>query len=324
MNIFRLFVIILKEYIRKPFTYLIVISIPAIVFFLNFSQESINSHSITAGFITDSDQVKSAMNNYNGIYEFISYENENEMKRDILNNKLECGYVFCDDFIDSMLNGKKNNNITVYISSASTLHPMINETVYSCIFPELSRLGLEDYIENKSAAKEYYQEKIFTTSDITDLYKKYYTNDSTFHFNYNKEPSNYKLDTVSLLLNPVKGLVAIMILLSALTGAYSFYNSGQNLIKANILVRLVYIIVPALISLISALFSILITSKKITDRNIISIFLILLIYTSACIIFSLILTIVIKKAIVYASIIPIIIHWHSTRPLPTMWRFAKN
>lgn len=313
INVSRLFYVVLKEYIRKPSCVFIILLIPIITIFINLQNDSISSSPITVGYyINDTDaymmeEINDCLLDYDGIYKFISYNSLRAMQKDVLNNKLECAYKFSDDFVSDMLNGDNENSITVFTSSKTTLDVIINETIYAEIFPILSELKLENYIIKKSAAKDLYDMGLFSKKDISTSYNKYFTNGSTFHVDYDGAPEDFQLEKSSILLSPLKGLIAILILLSSLIGAYSYFGEDAALIKNNIAVRIMYILVPTLLSFISAILTIAASNNKITSKGIIVVIGILLLYSMICVCLSLLLSLIIKNQIIYASLIPIIV-----------------
>lgn len=309
MNIYRLLIIITKEYLRKPSCLIIALLIPLMVFFINVNNNNDTAHRISIGYhcADDMPEISDVLNNYDGLYDFIEYNSLNKMQKDVLNSNLECAYEFTEDFMDNMLNGDKENTIKLYVSSSTTMDAMINESLFAQIFPLLSELKLENYITKKSAAKDYYDEKLFSKEDIRESYDKYFTNGSTFHINYNGMPEDYLLDSSSVLLSPLKGIIALMILLSALIGAYSYFGVNNSLIKSHFSIRLTYILVPTFISFLSSFLSIIFTNNKVTEKSIPEVFAILLIYSIACVLLCLILTLIIKNQILYISLIPMLI-----------------
>lgn len=311
MNPIRLFYIITKEYLKKPMSYIIILIIPAIIFLINTDNNGNNNSPITIGYCIDGKDyskglIEKTLDEYEGLFNFVKYNKEKDLIKDVTNNKLECGYLINGDILNLSLEGERDESITVYKSNKTTMDAIINETVFAQLFPVFSEQKLEEYITNKSDVKEFFDEGLFTTRDIKKSYDEYFTNGSTFHFEYEDAPTLYENLSSSLLLSPLKSIIGLMIMISSLTGAYSFYSTSISLRK-NISIRFVYIFVPTLLSLISSVFSITIMHEKITDKNLIYCILMLILYSIVCSLLTLLITLFIKNQNLFASVIPIMV-----------------
>lgn len=316
MNPIRLFLIILKEYIKKPGCIFIIMLIPILTVCINVKQDEIDEHSITIGYYFDYSNddddgsvksIRNSINDYDGIYSFIEYEDIDQIKRDLILNKIECCYIVPANFSHIVYKEKERKSVEVYISNKSTMNSAINETFYSLLFPTMSETSLEKYLVKESAAKELFKDKTLTEKDVKKLYKKYLNNGSTFHFETDGEPEDYKTSTTSLLLSPLKGLIGLMILIAGLSGAFDYFKESDGLIKRNAFVRIVYILVPVLLTSVSAVLTIIVSNGKVSNKAISEILGAVAIYIAICVIFTFILTILIKSASLYASIIPMLI-----------------
>lgn len=318
MNPIRLFFIIIKEYLKKPGCLFIVLLIPVLTALININQSDIDSHSITIGYYfdcsdeTDSNDttikdIRKSIKRYDGIYTFVEYDNMEQIKKDLILNNIECCYIIPDNLSQLAYKDKLKKSIEVYISTKSTMNAAINETFYSILFPVISEKNLEKYLSKESAVKSLYKEKTLDIKDIKKDYYKYLTNNSTFHFEFEGEPKEYKTTTTSLLLSPLKGLIGLMILISSLSGAFAYFKESEGLIKRNAGVRITYILVPTVLSGISAFLTIIMSDGKVSDKSPLTVLAIIIAYITICIIFTFLITVLIKSPSLYASLIPMLI-----------------
>lgn len=304
----RLLLLIAKDYLRRPFIWCIVLFMPILAILIDANKESINSHAITVGYYLEESsaeeltKLKDGFANYDGLYEFVPYDSVDLLKSHVARGKLECGYQIPADIFTLIKDKKAKDSITVYTSPATTMDMMLNETVFSLIFPIVSNSRLIDYMINDSNIASFFTDGSIDIKEIEPMFKTRMTDGSTFYVNYDGQTSEFRISTESLLLSPLKGLTAILILLAAFSGALNYYKEAENPVFKVIKVRFVYILIPTIYALISAFIS---QFLNINTTNYTHNTIALILYSLACVIFVFILTFIIKSPVLFASFIPI-------------------
>ncbi len=313
MKLTRLLLLVLKDYIKRPFMWFILLSIPLICLGITISKTSIDEHDILVGYYIEEaegnlpesmDRVRENLANYDGIFAFVEYTDKDALIKDIQKSNLECAYVFNDDLVYNMLKGDRDEIIDLYVSPETTMDDVINETLFSIIFPVISEKHLEKYLTDNSDIRDLFKDGVYTLEDIDSLYNMYYSDGSTFRFDYEGQPDSFKITPSSILLSPINGIIAIMILLTSFCGALVFYKDSDNPIFRIWKVRIAYITIPSLLSFLSGAVSIVFISGE-AFANPFSQIGKLFLYTIMCIIFVCLISIVIKSETMFAAFIPI-------------------
>lgn len=343
MNSFRLFITMLKQYIRKPECIILLLALPLLTFLLSnvsrTEEKTIRAACYFPGITTTDlsselpaapgtqpdlryaplpeelpdDMAISAdaasfltlakrLCQYEGLYTFYLCSSEQEVYDAVAANQAECGYIFPDDLYEELLDNNIEELVTTVASPSTTMLPVINETVYSMIFEELALDALKQYLTEDSAVSEGYG-ILFDNKDIEEAYNRYLLGDSVFHFEYNGRPEDYHLMVSSALLSPIRGLLSILMLLSAFSGAVSYYKLSENPVFHRMKVRIISIIVPVLYTLPVMLLCILFGHLS---TGLFKELLMLILYGTACILGTLLLTLCIKKRVIFISILPIL------------------
>ncbi len=319
MRVFRLIYLTIKQTIKKPSILGLLLFMPilalAIKHLMPSGQEELH---ITALYvIADEDGnalakrsldesmkvLANNLDNYEGLFVFQRADSTDELNAAIQKGMAECGYIIDEKLYEKMAGKSSRYTIKVVVNDSTTLMPVINETLYAIIFPEAAKNKLIDYIENDSAIANLSGDT-YNTEDINDLYDMYFTNGSTFHFSYDDAPEDYTFTRDAILLSPLRGLLALIILIAGFTGGLAYYKESENPVFAMLRVRFTLITVPVLLLSISAIISLIIGGIYTeTPREILA----LIIYDAFVIILIFVLTLIIKKGSLYAGILPVII-----------------
>lgn len=326
MKFSRLFFMLLKQYIRKLECLLLLLSLPLLTVLLSHvskteerpieaacyipsisaeMSDSIDESGSAANFQADEPLVSLAakLNTYDGLYTFRLYDSEQEVYNAVASGCAECGYIFPKDLYENLLDGNLRELITTVASPSTTMLPVINETVYSFVFEDLTLLSLEQYLANDSAVSEEYG-ILYDNAVIEELFQKYMLGDSAFHFEYEGNPKDYRLTASSVLLSPIRGLLSVLMLLSAFTGALSYYRLAENQVFDTWKVRIGCTSIPVLCTVPVMLLCIRFAGLSSGIGR--EIFLLLL-YAAGCIVITLFLTLLIKKRVIFTSILPLLI-----------------
>lgn len=321
----RLFSMLLKQYIRKPECLLLLFSLPVLTILFSHVAKTEEQPIQAACYIpsvtrenfddvaADSDttlQANTALSSlahklsmYDGLYTFRLCASEQEVYDAVAASRAECGYIFSETLYEELLSGNLKGLITTVASPSTTMLPVINETVYSLVFEDLALLSLERYLEEDSVVSTEY-DILYDDAMIEELYQKYMLGDSTFHFEYDGSPDDYRLTTTTVLLSPIRGLLSVLMLLSALTGAISYYRLAENPVFDTWKVRVGCIFIPVLCTIPVMLLCIHFAGLSTGLGKEICL---LILYAAACVLKTLILTLFIKKRVIFTSLLPLLI-----------------
>lgn len=114
----------------------------------------------------------------NSVFRFLPFGREEEMIRQIENGTLECGYTLPYGFFENILKGKRNRQIILYTSPASSVHKISYEAVFADLFQMLSPYLLENYWEVHGFSKG--QERLLALND------QFLAEGGIFHFVYER------------------------------------------------------------------------------------------------------------------------------------------
>jgi len=316
MKLSRLFFFTAKNYLKKTFFVIALLLLPLLGILLSSRLSGKEAEKIrVALFVTASDSksedaswlIDTLLNNE---YSFEFYESESEegLLNDVLTGDAECGYLIPDDIYELLKDNESDGSVTVVTGSKSTMVAVVNETVYSALFERLSRTMLLNYLTKYSVVKEDYQE-LFTREDVYALHNKYMNNAATFHVNYENKPEEFLADKTSILLSPLRGLFAVLVLCSGFIGALSYYRAAKHPVFALFRVRLVQILIPMLFSGIVVLASLfLFPDLPDVDHSfsgLIAEAASLLLYILISLIFLLLLTTLIRSERLFYAVFPL-------------------
>ena len=305
----RLFLLTIKQAIKKPIILILMLISVILSFAFKKISDSKTEMAITAGFYLENEEgtykdLKVDLLSFDGLIDFVYYDDMNKMIDDVKSYKLECGYVIDGDMFSKMMDNKITALIHVIKSNKTTMDSVINEALYSNVFPHISYLGVSDYLMNDSGISEQYKEGLFDESTINKLFKTYQESGSGYQFSYEGEPQDYKITKEEIFLSPVRGILCLIVLISSFAGAYTFYKENENPVFTMKRVRIVYITVPVIFTSIVSLISLFLSH---TSTNLIKEIFVMLLYSLICIIYTLIISSIIKKEVAFASLLPIIV-----------------
>ena len=304
MKIERLILLTIKKYMMKPI-YLIFLLFSVIICITSGSVKlGDNSGKIRAAFCFDNDSqieqdIVNSLINYDGYITFYEVNNTDELRKAVLLGNADTGYEFCENFTNTVVYSSKKETINVYTCENSVFTPIINETLFSLIFPEISNITLEDYI----FSQEILESNDENTALIEAKYTEYYYGDKVFGFNYENTPGKAGINETAVTIAPLQGFISLLILISGFAGLLSL-NTNSNPLYELKRYQLVNIYVPQLILSIILLICIFLTGSC---KDILPQILSLLIYPVICTIYIFCLKLIIKKGTTIATIIPFLI-----------------
>ncbi len=316
MKFSRLLYFTIKSYLKKPFFVLALFLLPLAGLILNAALSGKESEQIKVALLIDDDidsnedieWLIDSLTSSGKSFSFYIAKTEEQLCDDVLTGEAECGYIIPADLFDLLKENDADGAITVVTSSKSTLVSVIDETVYSTIFQRLSRTLMLNYLTKYSAVKDSYG-KLFEKSDVYTLHEKYMRSAATFCVNYENKPESYIADKTSILLSPLKGLFAVLILCCGFVGALSYYRAAKHPVFALFRVRLVQILIPMLFSGLVVLLSLYLFPELPDIEHSIPGFFAeagaLLLFILLCLVFLLLLTTLIRSERLFYAVFPL-------------------
>ncbi len=318
MNPIRLLFFRLRSLILTPAFLVLLVALPVLALLIPavVSYDTGVDDTVAAGYIiTDTDDEPLEPDEYkediqaltaildhgdpDSLFSFKGFDDMNEVRAGVASGDLECAYVIPEDLFERMRAGDKKNLIPVLTSPKSSMNALVNETVYAAIFDCLSGPIFLDYLKDRSALADMIPDLI-SEEEILEEQASHQQDGSTFSFQYENTPRAHAVSRNAVLLSPLKGLLAVLILLSGFTGALTYYNAAEHPIYAKFSVRVVMILAPMILcSLLAYLCIIFIPG--LSSGNLLSELCRLLIYQLICLIFLMLITTIIKgRSVIYA------------------------
>ena len=311
MNTSRLFFYVLKIYLKKPAMILLLCVIPLLTI-LSTSFESNTPEALQAAVYIEctpedsfvKETFLNALSDYQGQIRFIVYETSEEMKHAVINRSAECGYILPIDLYSRIINDEGDEMIYVYYAPSTTLMPLINESLYSILYSEVSKTALTDYLFQQSVLQNEISEQ-YTIENISALYEEYLHNGTTFRFEQTKLSVSDSVSGIQFSLSSsLRGIFAVLILLSAFLGLLDYYRYPKNIIYQFKTVRLILIMVPTLLTALTVLLCLNFTAVHVFFLKEL---LCLSLYAVSCILLTLLLSFCIRTASFFYAFLPIYI-----------------
>lgn len=220
--------ILSKRILKMPIIAVLLIFIPILTVTVRLLPENAASSDITVGlFFEKDDTLTLRMKNLllssgDGGFSFVEYDDKSIMEKDVISGMLECAYIFDSDFSNALNNGHYKNTIEVVAVPSAMLLSAINEIVFAAVVRMSGYEVLDKYIHIDGIDDK-------TASDLGSFmhrsYEAYCAGGETFHLDIrtaNNISLNQNTDTDATVTFPLRGLLSILIMLSALTGSIAW------------------------------------------------------------------------------------------------------
>ncbi len=184
--------------------------------------ESRSDTTVYAAVCTDDKILEKLFSEYQGLVTFLPCKDEEEVKRNVVQGKAECGYVLQEDLQSKILSGDGAWSIDVYESTDSTLTRVVNEVLFERIFYAISSNWFEGYIAEQEIFSEVCQEmgKEVLQEEAKSVLERKMGDGSTFAFQrLNVSASGTEEKTAGNASYPVKTMAAACVIFCALIGA---------------------------------------------------------------------------------------------------------
>ncbi len=308
MKISRILLLTIKQNIKRPSTIMLMAATIICSFFLHNVNNGNTEVSIMSGVYFENPEgiykdICSEIENYNGIFKFKIYTDPDSLNEDVRLNRIECGYIIHEDLIEEMMDDNILSLIDVVTGPKTTMSNVINETLYSLIYPYIIENALNQYLCKDEVTSEIYGDNLLTQSNIINEYRD--TNIfSTDFFNYDGAPDNYKITKETIFNSPIRGFLSLIILLAAFAGTFNYLKLSENLSFKKLPFKLAGITVPTFLTGMMSLICIYILGINcgfLTEITALFLFMII------CILYTFIISIFIKKGTTFISLLPLVI-----------------
>lgn len=270
----NLFIILAKRLLLRK-SYLLCLAITVILSFVAVNLERQSKTAVNVAIHTMDESLQVLFSDYEGLVNFIICSDPEEVKRNVVQQNAECGYVLQEDLQDTISAGGGNWSITVYEDADSTLTRVINEVVFERIFYSVSSDWFEGYIAENEI---FYQvrEQIGTEElkkEAAEVLQEKLTDGSTFSFErqtVKAAEDGTKRGVQGEALYPIRWIAGAGILLCGIMGiteALWDKKVGRFFKNQNKLAEVFTVILPVLGGVMMGLLICLLTGT-FTFRNI--------------------------------------------------------
>ena len=195
--------------------------------------EKKSQNQVTAVFYGAEEELAKLLQEKTGLITFQSCTSEEEVKKQVLQGKAECGYILQDNLQNELLDGNGNWSITVYENEASTLTKLVNEVLFERVFYQTSLTWFEGYLAEKGlagedSAKDAADDGLTgSAKDITDSIIRSgetFTVETLYLSNEQKESHT----RTGVSIYPVRIMAALCVVLCTLTGVLQLVQDKRT------------------------------------------------------------------------------------------------
>lgn len=167
-------------------------------------------------------QIAEGLLKHPGILQFRKMDSEEDMRQAICRGDIECGYLFPGDLEEKYRSRQYGGVVTQYFRKGSMLYAVAGEVVMTGIFRQHAEDLAESYIRESGLFRSEY----ITTGEIAESYRRNLEDQTTFTFSFN-DSTKIASKLGDYLIAPIRGCVALLILLAGFCGL-SLYHRDQS------------------------------------------------------------------------------------------------
>ncbi|MBR6273984.1 MAG: hypothetical protein IKR27_03110 [Lachnospiraceae bacterium] len=268
MTFFGLFI---KRLLKKPSFVLILLLMPLIVFAFRMILKQ-DSQTIDIALYTydESKEIRESievLKNRKSTIGFYEAESEQDVREAVLTNRAECGFVFKEGYYHDLLAGDVEEKVMLYKNTKTTLDDLAKEIIFSEIFRKIGRVKLVNFLRDKN----FYEDNALVSEQadiekyLVEHYDGYINDGGAFKVVYtgNGEEKATTIEDAladnSYLMRPVRGVLAMFMMMAALSGAvFRAIDEKQGVYKTlgyteRPWINILTVFIPALLSGIAAL-----------------------------------------------------------------------
>lgn len=211
-NWWHINIILWKQYYIRHRVWLLLLLVVGLLFRLWGNHGQDEYRGMTVGVYAQDEQgreILSLLLKEEGIFRFQTFDSEEELRRQVENGSLECGYVFPDGFYEELAEGRLRRQIGLYYSPSSSAYRISYEVVFAHLYQMISDQVLENYLEESELGME-------QLPQLLKLQEEFENNESTFSFRY--ETVGEEMQKEKETLDVIRGCIGVMIFFMSLLG----------------------------------------------------------------------------------------------------------
>ena len=191
-----------------------------------------DSTSVKVGIVADSENafsadIKSELIKHQGILQFLSFHSVEEMKREIQEGNLECGYFFPTDMEEKYNRHQYSGVVEQYYRKGGQFHVLVREVVLTGIFRQYGEIMAKDYIQHSGL----FHTEYVSDTVIEEQYRENLKNQQTFSILVNSTASAKK-KLGDYLVAPVRGFISLLIMLAGFCGLSMYFEDRRRELPA--------------------------------------------------------------------------------------------
>ena len=205
------FRLLLKKHLCNKMTYIQSIIVVLLIIFIGMIHIPDSDNVLVGIFYDDSTYAEKIFEDLSGktnVYRYVEYDAADLLERDVISGKLECGFIFLDDFDDEFEDGEIRKTITHLCTPMSAKSELIKENFYIAFLKNYSEIIL------KQSEEELYDN---TDSDrsqkLLALNEEYLSGDELFDVKVKFLETKEAEAATENKTYPVQGLYGILIFL---------------------------------------------------------------------------------------------------------------
>ena len=224
-----------KRLMKKPSFVIILVLLPVILVGYRFiiSQDDGTLRAciyVPKGSDDYAKRVAEQLVNYDCAARFYMTDSEENLYSDVIAGRAEVGYIFPKDMRERFVSRKWDGAVTMVVSDTSQYAPFVNEFVTVAVYSGIMEDYIADYLVTRSGLeltdeeirpiiKENLAKQDEAGSLFTISYQDYYTNTEVSYEEVMEE--NY-------LTKPIRGTVALFVLLAGLAGLVFWFQDNAE------------------------------------------------------------------------------------------------
>lgn len=207
--------------------------VPLLVILLN-AMSSADSGLMTVGvYIPGNDEssqwLRANLIEEPGSLRFIMYDDADLLRKDVERQQLTEAWI-CPEDLDTTVSqmaekGHAKNKIEILIREEGLTHMLGREVLSSRVFPMVARKMAVQYISENVYGGNPTDEEI---AHILDTYDNYGINGNLFEMGYIDAASNQSEDNTSYLMMPLRGILALWLLLLGIAASMYYLEDESN------------------------------------------------------------------------------------------------
>lgn len=257
-----------KRLLKKPLFLLALFLIPLFVLSMRFSLQSEDAILRVALYTPETDKtqmeqqiIQKLLDSSNRSVHFYRCNSKEELIHDVKSSRASSGYLIPAHLEEKLKQHEQKEEPIIYSyrHADAITTKIIDEIIYSNLYSSYSYDILSEFIHQKSG----------TPSDerLQELYRHYQDGYSFIQFEYEDGSQNKILQSrdANYMMLPVRGMTAILILLTGMIGTLFWYEDERNKLFIRLtaskkpVISLLYLAIPCLMAGIAGIIAIFLT-----------------------------------------------------------------